>query len=82
MKSFPCKQDKSVFTGYTISHEHDLITAHSHDEYQKCNTIVVACITCDATYCNLCGKPLGRKSNKQLDGRQLSTSFQKRLVIP
>lgn len=45
MKSFPCKQDKSVFTGYTISHEHDLITAHSHDEYQKCNTIVVACIT-------------------------------------
>ncbi|MGA8106805.1 MAG: hypothetical protein WB815_09135 [Nitrososphaeraceae archaeon] len=30
-----------MFTGYTISHEHDLITAHSHDEYQKCNTIVV-----------------------------------------
>ncbi len=68
MKSFPCKQDKSVFTGYTISHEHDLITAHPHDEYRKCNTIVVACITCDATYCNLCGKPLGRKSNMQLDG--------------
>ena len=61
MKSFPCEQDKTVFTGHTISHEHDLISAHSHDKHQKCNTIVVACITCYATYCNFCWKPLGRK---------------------
>jgi hypothetical protein len=68
MKSFPCEQDKTVFTGYAISHEHYLITARSHDEYQKCHTIVVARITCDATYRNLCWKPLLRKSNNQLDG--------------
>jgi hypothetical protein len=77
MKSIPCEQDKTVFSGYTMTHEHDFITTHLRDDFNSNESTIVACLTCDATYCNVCGKPLKNRPNYQrADGIRTQTFIQ------
>lgn len=77
MKSIPCEQDKTVFSGYTMTHEHDFITTHLQDDFNSNESTIVACLTCDATYCILCGKRLkNRPNHRRADGIRSQTFIQ------
>ena len=77
MKSIPCEQDKTVFSGYTMTHEHDFITTHLRDDFNSNENTVVTCLTCDATYCIVCGKPLKNRPNyRRADGIRTQTFIQ------
>jgi hypothetical protein len=77
MKTIPCEQDKTVFSGYTMTHEHDFITTHLRDDFNRNESTIVACLTCDATYCIVCGKPWKTRPNyRRADGIRSQTFIQ------
>lgn len=57
MKLIHCEKNRSFFSGYTITHEHDFIKI-APKYMVKTKNSAVKCLTCGVVYCTACGRPL------------------------